>query len=55
MLAGFAVFQMVMAGAVVSGELQSYRAVLEELNLRVSRDRGGIDCRLGHGTLEREY
>ena len=55
MLVGFTVFQMVMAGAVVSGELQSYRAVLEELNLRVSRDRGGIDSRLGHGTLEREH
>ena len=42
-----------MAGAVVSGELQSYRAVLEELNLRV-RDRQTIDSRLGSSMLDRE-
>ena len=53
MLAGWTVFQMLMAGAVVSGEIHSYRSVLEELNIRV-RDREGIDSRLGHGTLERE-
>ena len=55
MLAGFTVFRMLMAGAVVSGEIHSYRSVLAELNLRVSRDREGIDSRLAHGTLEREY
>ena len=53
LLAGWTVFQMLIAGAVVSGEIHSYRSVLEELNIRV-KDREGIDSRLGHGTLERE-
>lgn len=55
LLAGFTVFQMAMAGAVVYGELHSYRSVLAELNIRISRDREGIDSRLGHGSLEREH
>ena len=53
MLAGWTVFQMIMAGAVVSGGIHSYRSVLEELNVRV-RDRETIDSRLGHGNLDRE-
>ena len=44
---------MIMAGAVVYGEIHSYRSVLEELNVRV-RDREAIDSRLGHGALDRE-
>ena len=53
MLAGWTVFQMLMAGCVVYGEIHSYRSVLEELNLRV-RDRQAIDSRLGNVMLDRE-
>lgn len=53
MLAGWTVFQMLMAGGVVYGEMYSYRSVLEELNLRV-RDRQTIDSRLGSSMLDRE-
>ena len=44
---------MLVAGAVVYGEMSSYRSVLEELNIRV-RDGEAIDSRLGSGTLERQ-
>ena len=44
---------MVVAGAVVYGEMSSYRSVLEELNIRV-RNSDGIDSRLGSGELDRE-
>ena len=53
LLAGWTVFQMLMAGGVVYGEMYSYRSVLEELNLRV-RDRQTIDSRLGSSMLDRE-
>ena len=54
LLAKATVFQMLVAGVLVSSELTSYRSVLAELERRVDQDKVGIDGRLGHISIDRE-